>query len=255
MATLLAVTAGQFTYRRACGRFFVYQSNDLPHFVAHLGLASAWYGEAESFNGPAWSVSVEVLLYILFFALCLAGLTRWWHLASFVGLGLLTRSLDYRVGVGAASFFSGGLAFLAADRVRRAGLPSAFGSAIAFALLALVVAKVPVLGVGRILILFPVAIAALALAEHGRGSPLPGVAWLGQISYSAYLIHFPLQLVFVLAGLAIPDLAAGGNFYRSPASLALFFVALIPLSLASYWWFELPTQRAIRGLFGEDTRH
>jgi peptidoglycan/LPS O-acetylase OafA/YrhL len=42
--------------------------DDLFHFVLQLGFASNWWPNSpQSFNGPIWSVSIEVLLYALFF--------------------------------------------------------------------------------------------------------------------------------------------------------------------------------------------
>jgi peptidoglycan/LPS O-acetylase OafA/YrhL len=68
LATLLFVAVMQWVYRSKNGAFFVYQVNDLQHFVLQLFMASNWGPEtAESFNGPIWSISIEVLVYAIFF--------------------------------------------------------------------------------------------------------------------------------------------------------------------------------------------
>lgn len=52
----------------AIGSYFVYPNNDIKHFLLNLFFASSWSFESgHSFNGPIWSVSVEVLLHALFF--------------------------------------------------------------------------------------------------------------------------------------------------------------------------------------------
>ena len=66
--TLLVVALLQATYFNLHGCFFAYQSNDVWHFLAQLFLASEWNGREDlSFNGPIWSISVEVLVYLWFF--------------------------------------------------------------------------------------------------------------------------------------------------------------------------------------------
>ena len=55
---------------------FVYPDNDTIHLVRQLFMVSAWSADRPftSFNGPVWSVSVELLLYIAFFVLCRLGM-------------------------------------------------------------------------------------------------------------------------------------------------------------------------------------
>ena len=68
LLTLAMVVLLQQIYRSISGDFFVYPFNDAYHFVLNLGFASSWGLEKGwSYNAPVWSVSVEILLYILFF--------------------------------------------------------------------------------------------------------------------------------------------------------------------------------------------
>ena len=83
----------------------------------------------------------------------------------------------------------------------------------------------------------------LALWEMHRGTLGRRLAPLGHISYSSYLLHFPLQLLFsgVTLALSVPR-----GFFYTPASLLLFFIVLLPLSLCSYHYFERPCQTLFR---------
>src|SRR5215467_14029941 len=76
LVTLLAVGVMQYAFRYATGDFFIFVANDARHFVTNLFLAQQWLPPSltQSFNGPAWSVSIEVLLYGMFFAFCRLGL-------------------------------------------------------------------------------------------------------------------------------------------------------------------------------------
>ena len=68
LATLLLVALLQAIYFHYNHYYFVNPTNDSAHFVLQLFLASNWGSErVYSFNGPVWSISVEVLAYAFFF--------------------------------------------------------------------------------------------------------------------------------------------------------------------------------------------
>ena len=51
--------------------FLIHQLNDLYHFILNLFFISGWgFQIGPSFNGPIWSVSVEIIIYLVFF-LCI----------------------------------------------------------------------------------------------------------------------------------------------------------------------------------------
>jgi peptidoglycan/LPS O-acetylase OafA/YrhL len=72
------------------------------------------------------------------------------------------------------------------------------------------------------------------------------IRWIGDISYSSYLIHFPLQMIFAMIA---DKLGFSREVFYTPLSIILFIVILITLSLASHKLFELPSQRYIRKHF------
>jgi peptidoglycan/LPS O-acetylase OafA/YrhL len=261
LATLLFVAVGQALYFSLAHKPFIYTHNDAWHFGLHLLLASsAGLESGHSFNAPVWSVSVEAVLYLLFFVFCrFIGLRLGaMLLLSLLGFFVLSR-LYLPLGRGVGSFFAGGCVFLAYRAILHR--PQARGIALAvFALVGVLwAATLLALYTGRsleqvpllkplhwkfpVMVLFPLSILALALAESFRPQLGRGLAWLGDISYSSYLLHFPLQLAW---GIAVPLLGLSSAIYRSPWTLALFFAMLLPLSLASYRWFERPMQDRLR---------
>jgi peptidoglycan/LPS O-acetylase OafA/YrhL len=67
---------------------------------------------------------------------------------------------------------------------------------------------------------------------------------LGGITYSMYMIHFPIQFVMVLFSKNVFEL----NFLSQPVFLA-FFGLTIALSFLCHEKFEMPIQTALRGVF------
>lgn len=263
IVTLLLVAAGQFAYRSANGAFFVYPANDLYHFVLNLLLIpSIGLERGLSFNSPIWSVSVEVVLYTAFFVYCKLLQPRVAPMAVLSVLGLtLLYGLYSPIGRGIGAFFLGGLVYLAYLRVLASpAAPRITRALAALAVLAwfltLAVSYSGVLGgltpkVSKalallpIVVLFPLTVLGLALVETLRGGfsgRLP--RFFGDISYSSYLWHFPLQLL--CAALARAN-GVGTGVFASPWTLLGFFAVLLAISRASYLWLEMPAQRALRG--------
>lgn len=252
LVTLLAVAAAQAGFRRFTGSDFVYGWNDFRHFGLNLAFASSWgFERGYSFNAPAWSVSIEVLLYALFFVLC--RLTS----CGFVVLGALSafghlaiERVNPALGSGFGSFFLGGFVQLLHDRLVRAGRA---GSA-ARPLVALTVVAWAVAGVAlhrhwnlfwiSTLGVFPVTVLTLATLESAGAGPGPRLGSLGDVSYSSYLLHFPLQLAVV--GLTT-WLGVSRDVFYSPLALVAFFAVLLVLSRASFRFLEMPPQRWLRG--------
>ena len=69
-ATLLLVAALQIVYLSKNGVYFIFPKNDFFHFFLQLFMASNWGATmtvGDSFNGPIWSISIEVLIYLVFY--------------------------------------------------------------------------------------------------------------------------------------------------------------------------------------------
>jgi peptidoglycan/LPS O-acetylase OafA/YrhL len=274
LLTLCLAALGQFWFLRTQGAFFAWPSNDLWHFVLNLGFASSWGLEmGYSFNVPIWSVSVEILLYALFFVLCRFLPVRFLVLVivAFIGFFVVLRVYG-PVGRGVVSFFLGGLMFLIYEQIQKS--PQSFRISnvvimvnvlfwIITGLIIFFPNIVAIIGMGvlpinnakiqfliqkslnhfPVLVLFPSTILSLALLERSLGRFAKSFSILGEISYSSYLLHFPLQMVF--AGVLL-SFGVSKDIFYAPMMMLVFFAVLISLSFFSYRFFEIPLQKFLR---------
>jgi peptidoglycan/LPS O-acetylase OafA/YrhL len=253
--TLVFVASLQFFSQNIDGRFIVFSCNDLYHFVLNLLFASHWGLETcYSFNAPTWSVSVEVLLYTSFFVFSLIAprilSMRLTLMFICICVGVFFKYASAGswsdIGLAIACFYLGGAVFLLLDLSVDAGcrpihiLIAAIGAQLAaFAILAITPRFHNLLLCG---IIFPGAVMALAAAQYCKFQIGKGARVLGDITYSTYLTHFPIQLTLLLAakaGLVHID-------YHTRSVFLMFFALLIAVSVPIYYWFERPAQNYLR---------
>jgi peptidoglycan/LPS O-acetylase OafA/YrhL len=259
-AMLIAVALLQYFYLREHGQFFIYQDNDGAHFTAQLFMVQNWWpGSPQSFDGPTWSVSIEILLYLIFFAICRAGLRRGLHCFLLAAMGFLLLTHDEHIARGVIGFFMGGVMFAAWHRFRSHRHVAVVARLLAWTALAgwlglcaLLYADSPWLAQGEgnylFLTLFdfglcPLTVLALALRETAGRRTYGWLGFLGDISYSTYLIHFPLQLVLALVAARFALVPA--DFMHGWVML-VFFAVLIALGALSYAYVEKPAQSWLR---------
>ncbi len=247
-ATLVFVAVTQFFTRALTGSDFVFASHSATQFVQQLLLTTAWSGHSFTFNGPSWSVVVEVMLYGIFFGLAKLKLARLPVVAAICALVPFLLNADAPLVRGMLSFFLGGLC---AELIRHAqsqsGLPRAAWIYLPATVICVIVARMisPHGTLAEFIaftFVFPGLITALVIYEDVLHPVTSRLEWLGNISYSSYLLHFPLQLTMV-------TLAAWQGWqidYRSPVTLLMFLIVLIMLSLCSFTWFERPAMNALR---------
>jgi peptidoglycan/LPS O-acetylase OafA/YrhL len=69
-ATLLIVAVWQFIYYASHQTTFIYSWNKPIWFVSQLMFASNWLTrQPVTLNGPIWSISIEILIYLSFFGI------------------------------------------------------------------------------------------------------------------------------------------------------------------------------------------
>jgi peptidoglycan/LPS O-acetylase OafA/YrhL len=251
LATLLLVALLQPVYFGQHGYFFVYQDNDLPHFLAQLFMAGDWgIVQGYSFDGPIWSISVEVMVYFLFFLMLLT--TRSWLLNVTVVaacLGAAHLNASGQVTNCLAFFYIGGLAAMARKAVAKATLRSAIEgiawlAALAIPPLVLNLARGELDRIDFPLLLAYTPILLFCLSREIAVPPAAqkAIEAAGNMTYSSYLLHFPIQLVIVIgfaaAGLQIP--------LYDVTFFAVYLAAILLASYLTYRYFEAPAQNLLR---------
>ena len=257
LVTLLAVIALQGLYRSLTDDYFVYESNSGVDVALHLVFASQWPpGRGYSLNGPVWSVSLEILAYITFF-IAARYLPKPYRLAA-PALGLLVFGVGThnRLSQTLALFFIGGGAWtLAVDARRSRAVTGALtavwcaGGVVLLAWLSRAAQGGAYLSGAVHIAMYlwaALAIAGLAALPQVTGRTARAMMWLGDMTYSSYLTHFPLQLVTVTAA----ALAGTALDWRSPWLLAGYLAAVFVTARVVYDKFELPWQNRIRAAAG-----
>ena len=251
--TLMIVAAIQPVHVALTGHSFVYGGNDVTRFVLQLFLADQWAGShAMSFNGPIWSVSAEVFVYVGFFLLVRSFGKSPWLIAAAVGAGLasLWSGAISPALICGAYFFAGGAAAQVMASKTVTNRPDR-ARVVALALVAVCLAAAPFLDLGAedddmlatwLLaaappILFLAAQEWRAL-ERWQGS----IQSAGNLTYSTYLVHFPMQLAVATAAIA-------GGFalpVDEPWFLAAYLGSVLLVGRIVFLRFEAPMQAMIR---------
>ena len=250
--TLLAVAALQPLYATLAGKSLVYD-HSVGNFILQLGLADQWAGSRPmSFNGPIWSVSAEVFVYVLFFLAMRTFGRRLWLIVAAVTFGLvgICTGGSSAPMVCAGYFFAGGAAAewmrceRARNRPREARLIAVAMIVIAIAFVAAFVQLTPQKAETLILVLVVCPPALFLLAQD--------MPWLdrwqrpiqaaGNLTYSTYLIHFPLQLAFAIVALSTGMAIPIGEAWFLAAYVAVVLIA----GRLVFLRFEAPLQDLIR---------
>ena len=243
LITLAAVIGLQTVHRQMTGSEFIYPAADAGLLIQQLFLATDW-GPAPpmSFNGPIWSISAEVAVYAGFFvamkrfspsrSLCVAVIMG--------GLALQLAGFDWVSIACATYFFAGGLAALAPAKSERMAAAVLAGLALLCAMTGMFGDrdKLPMI----LLVAVPCLLILLARDWPVLTRMQRPVQFAGNLTYSSYLLHFPLQLLLAIG------VVSSGIFPQltSPAFLAAYLGVTLGAAAISYRCFELPAQQWLR---------
>ncbi len=219
LAMLLIVAVLQWTYFTRNGETFVYRFNAPAHFVMNLFFANWWgFQSGESFNGPSWSVSAEVLIYVVFFWTTRRAGSGWrtdiWTLAGFSAAAWIAKfsfGIELSFSETGTFFYIGALTFRLYQWIETFGPARRHrivaGCAGVIGTSAALVATHVLTVAAASLSLFPAAVLLVQLGVRPEGQRTRSLLiGLGNLTYASYMVHFPMQLatVLILGALAVP---------------------------------------------------
>jgi len=260
LLTLMVVAVLQGIYTHTNGTAFIYHHQDLKHFLLNLGMAHYWgFQDNQSYNGPSWSLSTEILAYAAFWVLLPALRRMPLALAAPVALAMFALVFDNILPPDAPPqalaaklvpvvscigyFFAGAAVYGAVLK----GWLNAWRLVVLAPMLALIgywLSGMKVHGHDAAILsgTFAVLFATLAIDLTDRNDALRLGRQLGDASYGIYLWHFPLQLALVL----LVDATLGTRMvFREPVFLLIFVGASVLAGFASHRWIERPAQRMV----------
>jgi peptidoglycan/LPS O-acetylase OafA/YrhL len=221
---------------------------DSYHFALNLLMLQAVGIErAFSFNSPAWSLTSESVCYALFFVLARAG-GRWLVssavilIAIGIGAELGWLPLPSRIARGLVGFFLGVLLHRNRAMFLRIPFILLIGMSIFTILVAPQLAGTRInAGVIMSLVAWPwLVLVCLHPSSHTFLGSRVG-QFFGNLSYSTYLLHIPLALIF----LTLND----GQYFDIEQFywfVPTYVAMLLVVSWMSFKWFETPARYWIR---------
>jgi len=257
VATLLLMALGQHAYASMNhGVGWTSAVNSSSNFVKQLLVFPLWTPHRDiEFNLPVWSLVVEALIYVQFYFIARRGwLTPFGILLMLVAAhyaNLYSSDISY----GMTSFFMGGLVYAVFERLDEATdierpllivVSASWAAAIVFGAGLLNLSSTPLHALDHVYamyVLHPCTVLYLAILETRRGALAARWSWLGDATYSIYLLGFPMLLAMVLAIKSSGQMVSN---FRSPLHMLAFVALVIIVSLASHRYFERPIQRWLR---------
>ncbi len=258
--TLLVVTALQQISSRNLNTFQIYANNDLPHFLLNLFFVQSWgFEKGFSFNAPTWSVSVEIVIYVVFFFM-IAFLKRFkvWVAIAVLALHKLSANIDFILPFRncLVYFFFGVSIYFCSTLIKKKFSDSLIVLILIIEIIVFLTLKYSISisfdsgGNGYIwstafLVFF------VAQIDGSRLTTLLTKArMLGDLSYSVFLWHIPIQILIKLV-------QAKFSIDNSIAYNKLFFMFFIALTYfvgyLSYRFLEQPAQRVIQKRFAHNS--
>ena len=237
LITLITVAILQLINQRVLGSFRIHEYNDVKHFIFNVFFMQGWgFADGFSFNSPTWSVSVEIVVYVMFFIL-LKTLKRTGLLGTIALLALWIYATKHTGNLFFAeclSYFLTGVAIWFATQSKGFLYSAVVGLATTFFAIFLI-------GQGDLTSRPAILISILfltAILDHLQITfDQKAIVRFGELTYSAFLWHMPIQLVIILV---LENTSATTEVYRFEAFFILYLVVVYLIANLSFVFIENP---------------
>lgn len=239
LLTLLVVATLQWISIRYTGAPQIYIHNSATDFFAQIFLASNWHGfPVSSFNFPIWSVSMEIVIYGVFWIM-LPLIKK--HPMSVIAIISFAGTLDWVVrGSGqmlfqCALFFFGGVFCHQLFQKFGRSFRVAIVMSSVFGLLGMLVQ-----GTASLALLCAALVTLVSCLDAGFAGALAArLRWLGDSAYGIYLWHIPIQICILLV-LKSANISSTVAF--EPWFFLMFFGIVLMTARLSFVYFETPAR-------------
>lgn len=243
-ATLIIITVLQYISLFHFKSFQIVEFNDLYHFFLHLFFVSSWgFEQGHSFNAPIWSVSIEIAIYIIFF-LTLSLLRRYKFIFVIIlSILLILLAKIFKIESlfleCARLFFSGVIVYL---------ITTYFNKPKILILISLILIAASFVGNYKTYLFCPFAVLLFSQIDYliKTKSIQNLFSSLGDLTYSIYLIHVPLQILIII-NFDIFNLSE--NVYATKTFFIFFMILLMIISYFCFLKYEKPLNYKIRKKF------
>jgi len=238
LITLILVLILQGAYADNFGEYFVYIHNDAKHFFLNLMFISEWgFQEGYSYNGPIWSVSLELIAYLFFF-IAAKNFSLSKAILFLIVSTIITKALGAQVLSSCLKYFAfGGIIFFTLKH-----LQNKFENRTLLNLFLLTISVAGLISASemasRSLFVLSIVLFSIIIGPTLQNFDRLCVN-LGNLTYSSYLLHFPIQIALGLAHNGIVN-------YSDKSFFLLYLSFTLFLAYLTFHFFERPAQKYIR---------
>lgn len=249
LLTLLVVLLLQTYSNNNFQIFLIYNFNDIYHFFLNLFFISGWGLEnGPSYNGPVWSVSIEIIIYFLFFYLIISFKNFRFLKSVVLVISLISirkiLSEEYLIYLPkylltcAILFFEGVIVYYIVVKLKNK--LTLFGLGTFLFILSLI-------GNFKIFIFLPSIIIIFLSLEKMITKKIGSIfCFLGNLTYGTYLWHVPIQIFIIIF---LKKFNIGTVIFQSKGFFLSYMMLVFVFSLISFIFFEKKMRIFIREFF------
>ncbi len=268
--TLFLMLILQKVYYSFSSSYFVYGNNGIENFLLHLFLIQEWgvanlfnINNSSGYNHPAWSISVEIFVYISFFITSLIFIKNFIESIVFLIITIFIYIIIHEflgnLAVGIILFYLGGSTYYLCNIIKKNLSSKKYLILIGILLFDFVIfgrflnnffldfqSTFDYLFGKRLMILlffikFPLIIINLDIIQFYFKNLGKKLIILGDLSYTIYLIHVPLQISIMFINNIVFDIP-----FNDPFFFIFYFILIFAISFFIFKYFEHPCKNIIR---------